>query len=548
MSRHRALAGLGLVLAAGALAVSAGAAVPPPHTEPQRPPAAVNAGADDWLDARAHNSPSLARNPVDADNLVAVNRVDMPGFDCGLHVSVDGGASWREGTIPRPPGTEPTCYAPDVAFGPDGTLFVSFVMLAGRGNVPDSVWLTSSEDGGATLSEPRPVAGELAFQTRLVAHPSEPGRLALTWVQAEEVGNLAFPGTGYPVVAATSDDGGSSWEGPYRVSDGARERVLAPVPAYGDDGELFVLHLDVLDDRLNYHGGHGGLGGPAPEGPWELVLTRSTDGGRTWGQTTVADDLVPIERYLVFLPPAPALAVDGDRVYAGFHDARLGDPDVWLWASSDGGGTWGAPVRVNDTAEADGTSQYLPALATADGRLDVLYYDRRGDPEDRMNAVSLQHSRDGGRTFSERLEVSDGDFDSQIGFGAARGMPDLGSRLALESSAERALAVWTDTSEGTPLYAKQNLMYAPVVFVPGEGGGLVVALRLAAAALLAAGVATVAWPFVRRRVRRVGSRGRRGPGRPGGSRGTSPSGRGARPGAARSWSRSARGRARQRTP
>ena len=61
------------------------------------------------------------------------------------------------------------------------------------------------------------------------------------------------------------------------------------------------------------------------------------------------------------------------------------------------------PTRVNDTKRRDGTAQYLPKLAVApDGRLDVLYYDRRADPENLRNQVSLQSSFDHGESFTPR--------------------------------------------------------------------------------------------------------------------------------------------------
>jgi len=57
-------------------------------------------------------------------------------------------------------------------------------------------------------------------------------------------------------------------------------------------------------------------------------------------------------------------------------------------------------VRVNDTQKGDGTWHDLLKLAVApDGRLDVLYYDRRADPRNLMNRVSPQSSFDEGHTF-----------------------------------------------------------------------------------------------------------------------------------------------------
>jgi len=71
-------------------------------------------------------------------------------------------------------------------------------------------------------------------------------------------------------------------------------------------------------------------------------------------------------------------------VYAGFHDGREGSADVWVWASKDRGLTFKAPTKVNATTGQDRTSQYLPRLAVSpSGRLDVVYYDRRADPDKR---------------------------------------------------------------------------------------------------------------------------------------------------------------------
>ena len=199
------------------------------------------------------------------------------------------------------------------------------------------------------------------------------------------------------------------------------------------------------------------------------MLSRSLDRGRRWEETAVYDRLVPTERFIGFLPPYPSLAVDPDdgRLYAAFQDGRLGDADVRMWTSTDRGARWEGPARVNDTPERDRTSQYLPKLAVAEnGRLDVAYYDRRADRRNVMNEVSLQSSFDGGRSFSRRVRLSDRAFDSRIGFGSERKLPDLGSRLGLVSTDRRAMAVWTDTRAGTQVSLKQDLSRAVVSF-PG---------------------------------------------------------------------------------
>jgi hypothetical protein len=424
----------------------------------------VNVSARSTTDISAHNSPTLVRNPVRPANLAVSSRIDTPEFGCALHITLDGGRRWTQTQVPIPKGEEPKCFAPDVAFAADGKLFVSFVTLFGPGRVPHAVWISTSEDGGRTLSVPQRVGGELAFQVRLAADPANAERVYLTWLQARDVGTLKFTGPGNPIQAMRTDDGGATWQSAGRVSASSRGRVLAPSPVVGRDGAVYVLYLDVGDDRLDYEGGHGGRGGTPYPGPYALVLARSQDRGLTWDESPVADDIVPIKRFLVFLPEFPSIAVDGDgRVYAAFHSAKLGDPDVWVWSLAPGKSSWSGPVRVNDTKRSDGTAQYLPKLSVApDGRLDVLYYDRRADAENLRNEVSLQSSFDHGASFSRTVKLTSKPSDSRIGFGAKEGLPDLGSRLALISSDRAALGLWTDTRAGIPATQKQDLAAAAV--------------------------------------------------------------------------------------
>lgn len=449
---------------------------------------AVNAGAGDKADIRANNSPALARNPTHRGNLAVANRIDLQKYSCALHVSFDGGRQWSPTSIPIPRGEEPKCYAPEVAFASDGTLYMSFVTLRGRGNVPHAAWIVSSKDGGRTLSTPVKALGPLAFQVRLTADPAHPGRLYLTWLQASQVGLYRFTQTGDPIRFARSDDGGATWQHSVRVSSPSRARVVAPSAAVGPDGQVYVLYLDLGGDKLDYEGEHQGLGGSPYQGRFELVLGRSVDAGATWQESSVQRGLTPIERFLVFLPPFPSVAVDREsgRVYAGFHDQRRGAADVLVWSLPRGASRWQGPKRVNDNPEGDKTSQYLPNLALApDGRLDVLYYDRRADPRNVNNEVSLQSSADHGQTFTKRVRLSSRPFSSRLGFGFERKLPDLGSGLALLSEQARTLAVWTDTRNGTPVTNKQDIFHAVVTFTAGvsgpvkyglAGGGLILVL------------------------------------------------------------------------
>lgn len=470
------------------------------------PNLAVNDGAANPTDLSANNSPEIVRNPVEDENLVLVNKIDSPAYSCSLHVSFDGGGRWTQTGIPAPRGEEPKCYAPDAAFSADGTLFVSYVTLRGRANAPNNVWITRSTDGGKTLEPPvETPLGARAFQTRLTADPDEPNRIHMTWLKADELGLYTFSNTGNPIMSVRSDDGGRNWTEPTRVSSASRERVVAPSPAVGRaEGELNVLFLDLGDDVLDYGGGHRGRGGPPYDGDWQLVLARSTDNGATWRESVVESKITPTERFIVFTPPFPSLAVDRDsgRLYAAFQDGRNGDADVMLWSLASGGSEWSGPVRVNDTPQRDGTAQYLPELSVApDGRLDVLYYDRRADRTNVLNEVSLQSSFDEGETFTPRVRVSDRSFSSRIGFGLERGLPDIGSRLGLLSTDTRAYAVWTDTRGGSVRTAKQDIARSVVAFndPPRLSSTAETLLRLGGIVLILLGAATALAALAQRR-------------------------------------------------
>jgi len=465
--------------------------------------AAIDTGASNPLDISANNSPSLVRSPADGRVLVVANRIDTPRYSCALRVSRDAGATWSQTPIALPAG-ETKCYAPDVAFGADGTLYMTFVTLRGLANVPDAAWLATSSDGGRTLAPAARILSGLVFQVRVATDPARPRRVFVTWLQAADVGLYRFGQIGNPIRAIRSDDGGRTWTRRTRVSSPARQRVLAPVPAVGPGGVLYVLYLDVGNDRLDYDGLHQARGGPPYDGRFSLVLARSRDAGATWQESVVDSRIAPVTRFVAFVPRLPSLAVDprSGRVYAAYEDRRNGDPDVMEWSLGAGDARWHGPVRVNDTPLHDGRAQYMPRLSVAPGgRLDAIYYDRRDDPRNRRNAVSLQSSFDGGRTFDARVALSDRSFDSRIGFGSERGLADLGSRLASLSTADRTLALWTDTRNGVPASGKQDLVRAIAVISDPERLGSFerAALRWGGLAVALAGLALLASGVTRRR-------------------------------------------------
>ncbi|MDP9441835.1 MAG: glycoside hydrolase [Actinomycetota bacterium] len=456
---RRLLLALLSVAAGGAAVVAALPLLSPPNAASVRPNLFVNPPGP--IDA--NNSPTLVRNPLLETNLVLTNRVDRPDFSALLHSSLDGGATWASSVLPLPAGLDRP-FAPDVAFAPDGTLFVSYVNLEGPGNVPANLWVTASKDGGRTFADPVRVAGRLTFQARLAV--DDDNTVHLTWLQANEVGLFRLVGGPNPVVATHSTDGGKTFTTPVMVSDPARQRVGAASPVVDSGGDLVVLYQDFKGDRRDFEF----LEGPPWGEPFALVVTRSTDGGKTFSPGVEADaGLVPTRRFLVFLPEFPSLAAGRDgNLYLAWADGRNGDEDVFLRRSQDGGRTWDRASRVNDNSPGDRTSQYLPRVAVApDGRVDVLYLDRRRDPRQNvMTDAYLASSYDEGKNF-DSVRVSSSSFDSRVGplVDSSIGV-DFGSRLGLISTRDGAVAAWPDTRLGSEDTGRQDIAAAAVEFAP----------------------------------------------------------------------------------
>jgi hypothetical protein len=442
------------------------------------------------------NSPTVASNPAREGNLVVTYRKDRPGYDALISYSFNGGQSWEQSVLPLPQGITgctasqgaPCPFAPDIAFAPDGTLYVVYVNLVGNGNRPDNLWISTSTDGGRTLSLPTKIAGPLTFQQRVTVDPKGP--VYVTWVQATEVGFLRFADPPPRIVTARSDDGGKTFGAPVPVSDQQRPRVLGPSPVIDGDGQLVVMYQDMKGNRRDYEYQEG----PAAELPVALVLTRSTDGGRTFAPgVEIEADMLLTRRFLPFLPEIPQLAISpAGKLYATWADGRDGDDDVFLRSSSDGGQTWTPAHKVNDNG-ADGTAQFLPNVTVGPGeRVSVLFLDGRHDPDEKvMLDAYLATSTDGGKSF-ENVRLTTKSFDGEnVGptFGELYGI-DFGTRLGLTHGDGELYAAWVDTSAGTAATGRQDVNFT-VVDLPSGGNRGAALAGVGILVLLAAGAALV---------------------------------------------------------
>jgi hypothetical protein len=104
------------------------------------------------------------------------------------------------------------------------------------------------------------------------------------------------------------------------------------------------------------------------------------------------------------------------NVYVVWMDTRFNDPDhddIVLARSTNGGRTWGAPVVVDRAPR--GVDAFTPMVEVdSSGRVAVSYYDFRNDrPGDAVltTDVWVTHSHDGGLTFPDESRLTERSFD-----------------------------------------------------------------------------------------------------------------------------------------
>ncbi len=271
---------------------------------------------------REGNEVTIAVNPTDPDNVVAGAKDYYPesAGDCvwdGIYHTKDGGQTFHSRNLPGSPwllvnnqsgfeqnmASQYWCMSdPVVAFGPEGTLYYTFLAYQGdpvtgsaigkeatcainneTGAVPCSgpndvlfnrvsIGVMISTDGGETIDDVVMIdsgAFPVNFHDRQwVAVDQETGTVYVAWTSIFAPGNLVYRST----------DQGQSWEGPVLLDP---LPAAISTPAGPSPGQLFV---DTGPEDTVYISGCGS------DGPY---LTKSTDGGQTfedWSHVVDAED------------------------------------------------------------------------------------------------------------------------------------------------------------------------------------------------------------------------------------------------------------------
>lgn len=394
----------------------------------------------------AEVEPYAAINPLNAENFIAVWQQDRwsNGGAQGVlaAVSLDGGASWTQKTVPFSRctagnagngGDYVRATDPWVSFGGDGTAY--FMSLSFSDSEGSSAMLVSrSIDGGGSWGNPvtlvRDTGSKFNDKNTLTADSVIPGYAYAVWDRLDSSVDRG------PTLFSRTTDGGLSWEAARVIHDPGYGQTIGNVMVVHPDGALVNLFIEIdyaTDIAL-------------------LRVMRSTDQGQSWGSPVTISELQSVG---VFDPDTgapvragtvvPAIAVSAaGRIAVVWGDGRFSDvhDDIVLSMSDDVGLSWSEPVAVSSglSASFTPTVQFL-----ADGTLGVAYYDFRDNTPaaGSLTAYWLASSVDGLTWSEQRLAES---FDLRRAPNA--GGLFLGDYMALlaDGAAFRAYFVVTNDS------------------------------------------------------------------------------------------------------
>ena len=260
------------------------------------------------------------------------------------------------------------------------------------------------------------------FNDKPWLHISPNGSIYVTWT--------AFPtaatATTSDIVLAASHDHGATWNS-IVVNDATTDRAHGRQLSGMASDAANNLYIVWTEDT----GNPNDLGG-------FTYFAKSTDGGATVTHPNVQ---VHQTAEAVFDDPQAAVTPDGSKLFIVYSAVVAGggtdSNDVKATVSTDGGGTFGTPVKLN--ADASCATHWHPAAAVdGSGNLWTIYYDNQfGD--DRIAWVKATAS---GNTVSVAAhgEVTDG-----VGpFTTSRTNFFLGDYIGLAYSTGKLAAVWGD--------------------------------------------------------------------------------------------------------
>lgn len=389
---------------------------------------------------------------VIADDNVLENR-------CGFHTTFNRGTDWIDGFFDLPTGftgcringaSGGHVASGSVALGSEGRVYAVFGSALADDNKRESVLVATSTDGGRTFGQSkvaiRPTGPDIGLGRPLMTVvPGQAGRdtlLLSSWTCHPAANPGAAGGTQCDgALFARSDDGGATYGAPVAVNHAPAGQNPSQ-PAMDKDGTIY----ETFQRRFS-------------DGPVELYLAKSTDGGKTFTQTLIETAVQIGIQY------DPAKIVADPRtgtLYMTWADTRTGRAQIFLRLSTDKGVTWGdRPALLAPDKDYTGSSRSPSISIAPNGRIDVVYYHTGPTPEvQNFDDVYWSYSNDGGANFVAR-QVNEKPIDRNKGYsGPASSLRQLGNHYppTVSSTDTAAYVVWSDTRDATDVTQTQDVV------------------------------------------------------------------------------------------
>ncbi len=291
---------------------------------------------------------------------------------------------------------------PTVAIDGNGTVFFSFLGETSNycGGGTSAVTITHSIDAGRSFRGTRIVDSNSADDKPNLAVRSFPHRRSavfLTWSRFHDAADTS------DVWFARSLDGGVTFRRSLLAS--SRGNNIATVPVVAPDGRVYVF-WDQFPDRPDSKGGparilfrsstddggHFAATRVAAYPFTQLPLVESPDALRNLDVPAVVAD------------PRGVLYLSWPAVTRGRVDGRPSD-DILLSRSTDGGRRWSRPLVVNDAVVGD---RFMPAMTKlSDGNVGIVFYDRRRGAGD-LDVYAVRASYHQGWHISANVRLNNG--------------------------------------------------------------------------------------------------------------------------------------------
>jgi len=277
-------------------------------------------------------------------------------------------------------------------------------------------------------------------------------------------------------VFSRTTNGGSTWEP-------ARAIVQTAEQSFIQFSQILVLPNGALVDVYEVYV-------QQPNGPitqTSLQLLRSTDHGQSWSAPVTAVTMTPLytpEGFTIVVDPEtgqsvrdptnPSFAVDmrNGNLYAVWEDGRFSNfqyNDIAFSMSPDGGFSWSAPIRVNQTPLdiSPGNRQaFFPSIAVAtNGTIGVSYYDFRfngpnpGLPTDRWLVQCHPSSATDPACWSSEVRPTTSSFNMEAVVPMVAGEFFLGDYFGLASARNDFVATFIqpDRDNVTSVFFARNV-------------------------------------------------------------------------------------------